>query len=163
MLFANHDCRHSWITILSRASTHTRASAHPPILIALWFFGVLHVTAHHAKFSRSEPEVGPLSPQLQLFWCTLGDTTSGIKGSYTPVRGLVCSILRLQHEICILQVTTECCGNLATRLQVGPLCSTIQLSPLSGWPQWITDEPTMQVHSVLWQLTVHPGWALAWG
>ena len=120
-------------------------------------------TIHHAKFSRSEPEVGPLSPQLQLFWCTLGDTTSGIKGSYTPVRGLLCSVLRLQHEICVLQVTTERCGNLATRLQVGPLCSTIQLSPLSGWPRWITDEPTIQVHSVLWQLTVHPRWALAWG
>ena len=52
-----------------------------------------------------------------------------IKGSHTPVCGLVCSILPLQHEIHILQVTTECCGNLATRLRVGHLCSTIQLSP----------------------------------
>ena len=31
-------------------------SAHPPILTVLWFFKVLRVTAHHAKFSRSESE-----------------------------------------------------------------------------------------------------------
>ena len=35
----------------------SRASAHPPIL---WFFEVLHVTAHHAKIFCSESE-GPLS------------------------------------------------------------------------------------------------------
>ena len=34
----------------------------------------------------------------------------------------------------------------ATRLRVGPLCSTIQLSPLSGWPRRIADELTMQSH-----------------
>ena len=65
-------------------------------------------------------------------YCTLDATTSGIKGSHTPVHGLVRSVLSLQHEICVLQVMTECCGNLATRLRVGRLCSTIQLSPLSG-------------------------------
>ena len=32
----------------------SRASAHPPILTVLWFFEVLHVTAHHAKIFRSE-------------------------------------------------------------------------------------------------------------
>ena len=42
------------------------------------------------------------------------------------------------------QATTECCGNLATRLQVSQLCSTTQLSPLSGWPLRSTDEATMR-------------------
>ena len=60
---------------------------------------------------------------------------------------------KLQHEIRALQATTECCGNLATRLRVGPLCSTMKLSPLSGWPRWIVDKPTMQVDLVPWQLT----------
>ena len=39
-------------TVLSRASDYTRASAHPPILTVLWFFKVLRVTVHHAKFGR---------------------------------------------------------------------------------------------------------------
>ena len=59
-----------------------------------------------------------------------------------------CSVLSLQHEIRVLQAKTGCCGNLATRLRVGPLCSTIQLSPLSSWPQQSTDKATMQVNSV---------------
>ena len=63
-----------------------------------------------------------------------------------------CSILPLQCEIHMLAVTTECCGNLATRLRVGPLCSMIWLSLLSGWPRRSTDEPTMQVDSVPWHL-----------
>ena len=90
----------------------------------------------------------------------MSNTTSDIKGSHTPVHGLVYSVLPLQHGIRVLQVTTERCGNLATRLRVGPLCSMMQPSPLLDWPQRITDEPTMQVHSVPWQLTSHPGWAL---
>ena len=49
-------------TVMSRASAHTqgsantRASAHTPILTVLWFFEVLRVTAHYAKFLRSESE-----------------------------------------------------------------------------------------------------------
>ena len=104
-------------TVLSRASAHTRASAHPPILTVLWFFEVLHVTAHHAKFLHIESEGG--SAELTCTCscdCTLDATTSGIKGSHTPVHGLVRSVLSLQHEICILQAMTERCGNLATRL-----------------------------------------------
>ena len=57
---------------------------------------------------------------------------------YTHVHGLVHSVLSLQHKICILQVTIECCGNLATKLCVGPLCSPVQPS-LSGWPQQTDD------------------------
>ena len=79
-----------------------------------------------------------------MFWCALDTTTSGIKGSHTPIRGLVPSILSLQHEICVLQATTKHCGNLATRLQVGLLCSMTQLSPLSGWPRRSTDEAMMR-------------------
>ena len=63
---------------------------------------------------------------------------------HTPIHGLVCSILSLQDEISVLQAMTESCGNLATRLQVSQLCSTIQLSPLSGWPRRSTDEATMR-------------------
>ena len=70
--------------------------------------------------------------------------TSQHQASHTPVLSLVCSILSLQHEICVLQATTELCRNLATRLRVGQLCSTTLLSPLSGWPWWSTDEATMR-------------------
>ena len=38
-------------------SGHTHASAHPPILTVLWFFEVLHVTAHHAKSCVVNPKV----------------------------------------------------------------------------------------------------------
>ena len=101
------------------------------------------------------PKVGP----LRLFWGTFEATTSG---SHTPVHGLVRSILPLQHEICVLQATTGCCRNLATKLRVGPLCSTLQLSPLSGWPRRSTNEATMQVDlGTPWQLTLQPVWALA--
>ena len=62
----------------------------------------------------------------------------------------------------VLQAMTERCGNLATRRRVGPLCSTIQPSPLSGWPRRGTDKPTMQVDSAPSLPTSHPGWALAW-
>ena len=34
----------------------SQASVHPPILTVLWFLEVLHVTAHYAKFLRSESE-----------------------------------------------------------------------------------------------------------
>ena len=41
---------HAQLTILFQASTHFRASGHPPILTVLQFCEVLGVTAHHAKF-----------------------------------------------------------------------------------------------------------------
>ena len=46
--------------------------------------------------------------------------TSGIKVLPTPIRGLVCSVPPLQHKICVLQATTECCGS---RLRVSLLCT----------------------------------------
>ena len=143
-------------TVLSRASTHTRASAHPPILTVLWFFEVLCVTTHHAKFLRIESE--GRSAELTCTCscdCALGATTSGIKVLHTPLHGLVRSVLSLQHEICILQAMTERCGNLATRLWVCQLCSTIQLSPLSGWLRRSTKRQCGTL------FTSHPGWALA--
>ena len=88
-------------TVLSRASAHTRASAHPPILTVLWFFRLLRVT-HIAAIVLMHS----------------GTTTSGIKGSHTLVHGLVCSVLPLQHKIHVLQATTKRCGNIATRLRV---------------------------------------------
>ena len=75
---------------------------------------------------------------------------------------VVCVVNDHGKQILILEVMTERCENLASRLRVGLLCSMIQLSPLSGRPQQITDELTMQVDSVPWQLTSHLGWALAW-
>ena len=56
--------------------------------------------------------------------------------------------LPLQHDICVLQATTEQYENLAMRLQVSLLCSMIQVSPLLCWPQRSTDEVAMQVDSV---------------
>ena len=135
-------------TVLSQASTHTRASAHPPILTVLWFFEVLCVTTHHAKFLRIESE--GRSAELTCTCscdCALGATTSGIKVLHTPLHGLVRSVLSLQHEICILQAMTECCGNLATRLRVSQLCSTIQLSPwLASTKHEVTMRYTLAVY-----------------
>ena len=54
------------------------------------------------------PKVDPLS--LHNCNCALDATTSGIEGSHTPIRGLVRSVLSLQHEICVLQATTGRCG-----------------------------------------------------
>ena len=63
--------------------------------------------------------------------------------------GLVCSVLPQQHEVRVLQATTECCRDLATSyIRVGLHCSTLQLSPLSGWPWQSMDEAMMQVDSV---------------
>ena len=120
-------------------------------------FEVLRVTAHHTKFLHSESKGRSAElTYLRLFGCALGATISGIRP--WPRSWL------LQHDIRVLQAMTERCENLATRLRVGPLCSTIQLSPLSGWPQ-STDEVTMLVDSVCtpWQLTLHLGWALVQG
>ena len=50
--------------------------------------------------------------------------------------------------ICVLQATTVRCRNLAVRLQVGTLCTMIQLSLMSGWPQQSTDEATILVYLV---------------
>ena len=67
----------------------TCASAHPPILTVLCFFEVLRVTAHHAKFLHSESEGRSVKlTYLWLIWCTLGATTSSIKGSHTLVVAL---------------------------------------------------------------------------
>ena len=46
----------SKLTTLSRTSAHNHASAYPQILTVVRFFKVLRVTAHHAKFLRSEFE-----------------------------------------------------------------------------------------------------------
>ena len=52
--------------IVSLASAHPCSSAHPPILTVLWFLEVVCVTTHHAKFLRSESEVGQLSSYTKL-------------------------------------------------------------------------------------------------
>ena len=94
------------------------------------------------KFYVVNPKVGPLRSH-SCDWSvalTLGATTSDIKGSHTSIRSLVCSVLPLQHKICVFQVTTKHCGNLAMRLRVSSLCNTIQLSLLSGCLRWSTDE-----------------------
>ena len=80
----------------------SQASAHPPTLTVLCFFEVLHVTTHHAKFLRKGRSLRSLT-QLWSFWCASGTTTPGIKGTHTPVRGLVHNILRLQPKIRLLQ------------------------------------------------------------
>ena len=108
------------------------ASTHPPILTVLCcFFEVLRVTAHHAKFLHSESK----GRSAELPCCSDALWAPQHQASKVCTHGLVWSVLPLRHEIRVLQATTECCGNLATRLQVGPLSSTIQLFPLLGWPQ----------------------------
>ena len=58
----------AWVTEISKnllyISVNTvlsRASANPLILTVLWFFKVLHVTVHHAKFLRGDSKVHSLS------------------------------------------------------------------------------------------------------
>ena len=99
-----------------------------------------------------------LNPKVDLLSshscdCALDAMTSGFKGLHTPIRGLVRSVLSLQHKIYVLQVRTERCRNLAMGLRVGQLCSTIQLSPLSGWPR----RSTKRWCGTPWQFTSHPG------
>ena len=116
----------------------------PPDLTVL-FFEVLRVTAHHAKFLHSESEGRFVKlPYLMHF-----GRHDIIQQRFAHTRcGLVCSVLPLQHEIRIQQAMTERCRNLATRLRVGTLCSMIQLSPPSGWPQQSMDKAMMQDDSV---------------
>ena len=140
---------HKMIVVIVLCTTIlSRASAHPPILTVLWFFKVLCVTTHHAKFLCIESK--GRSAELTCTCscdCALGATTSGIKVSHTPLHGLVRSVLSLQHEICILQAMTKRCRNLATRLRVGQLCSTIQLSPrLALTKQEVTMRYTLAVY-----------------
>ena len=130
-------------TLLSWASTHTRTSAHPPPNLDFLRSSVQPPTILNSCVVNLN--VGPLSSHS----CDCSDALwapwhQASKVCTHSVHGLVCSVLPLQHEIHVLQVMTECCRNLATRLWVGPLCSTIQLSPLSGWPRRSTDEVTMR-------------------
>ena len=50
-------------------------------------------------------KVGPLSSRTYLwsFWCTSGTMTSGIKVLHAPIHSFICSVLRLRHEIHVLQ------------------------------------------------------------
>ena len=90
-----------YITVLSRASAHPQASVHPPILTVLWLFEVLRITAHHAKFLRSESKVKSTERIAIVLMC-FGAMTSGIKVSHIPVHSLVRSV-RLQYVIRVLQ------------------------------------------------------------
>ena len=99
------------------------------------------------------PKVDPLSSHSSdELWAPRHQVRTHLSAAFLPCN------TKLAY---CMQATTERCGNLATRLRVGPLCCTIQPSPLSAWPRRSTDEPTMQVDSPPWLPTLHPGWALA--
>ena len=68
-------------------------------------FVVLHETTHHAKFLRNELKVGLLSSHSYNHSHVLRHHDIWIKVLHTPVHSYVCSILQLQHEICIPQAT----------------------------------------------------------
>ena len=105
----------------------------PPNFDSFMAFKVLRVTAHHAKLSEAHiaaivlMRFGHHDIRCQRFTHTC------------PY--LVCSVLPLHRNVRILQAMTERCENLPTRLQVSLLCSTIQRSPLLGWPRRSMDEP----------------------
>ena len=71
--------------------------------------------------------------------------TSGIKGSHTPVCGLVRSVLPLQHEIRVLQATTETYQR--GYVSVHFVARYSLNSPLSGWLWRSTDEPRVSTLS----------------
>ena len=113
----------------------------PPNFDSFVVFEVLCVVAHHPCIVN--PKVSPLSS----YSCNCSDALWAPQ--YHTFRGIIHSVLPLQHKIHVLQATTECCGNLATSyIWIGPCCTTLQLSPRSGWPQQSTDEVTMQVDMV---------------
>ena len=110
----------------------------PPILTVLWFFDVLCVAAHHAKFW------GWAHIAVIAFWMPQHQASK------------VCTHLSVASFAAIFPCSTifaYCKRQLngAETWQRGQLCSTIQLSPLSGWPRWSDD-------------AVHPGSLLRiWG
>ena len=109
-MFANNALLGGGITVLSRAS------AHPPLLIVLWFFRVLCVTAHHANSCIVNPTVGPLSSHSSdALWAPRHQVHTHLSVAWFA------ALLPCSTKIRVLQATTERCGNLAMRLRVGPL------------------------------------------
>ena len=109
-MFANNALLGGGITVLSRAS------AHPPLLTVLWFFRVLCVTAHHANSCIVNPTVGPLSSHSSdALWAPRHQVHTHLSVAWFA------ALLPCSTKIRVLQATTERCGNLATRLRVGPL------------------------------------------
>ena len=99
-------------TVLSRASAHPRASPHSSILTALWFFKVLRVTTHYAKFLRGDSNAD--SSELWTFesprknFAHVDELQAplypAVRFAHTG-RNFVRNVLRLQYEICVLQAT----------------------------------------------------------
>ena len=117
-------------TVFSRTSTPP-----PPILTVLWFFEVLHVTAHHTKILRSEGR----SAEMMLLWApqhqASKDRTHLSVASFAAFFPCSTKLHTASDD--------KRCRKLATRLWISPLCSTIQLSLLSGWRWRSMDEATM--------------------
>ena len=95
-------------TVLSWASAHTQASAHPPILTVCGFFKVLRVASHHAKIFVVNPKEGRSLAVIVVMHF----------GRHEIRHQRFAHI----HPWPVLPLSTA-----ETRLQVGPLCSTIQL------------------------------------
>ena len=150
---------HKMIVVIVLCTTIlSRASAHPPILTVLWFFKVLCVITHHAKFLCIESK--SRSAELTCTCscdCALGATTSGIKVLHTPLHGLVRSVLSLQHEICILQAMTDAAETWQRGYEWVNFVARYSFLP--GWP-W---RSTKWRCGIPWQFTSHPEWALARG
>ena len=138
-----------------------------PILTVLWFFRVLRVTAHHVKFPRSKSE-GRSTGLLSSHSCNCSDALWTTRHQASKVRTHPSVALFAAFFPCSTKFayckqrlnTAETYSNEATSrsaLQHDAAFSTVGLASTN------TDEPTMQVDSVPWQLTSHPGWAFAWG
>ena len=123
----------------------------PPKWIFCEFIPLSHTTAlssanaYHVKFLRSQPKVGPLS---SVNSCDHSDVLQGPQhpAAKFRIQPSVVSFATLSQN---LHTTSDkCCKNLATRLWVGPLSSTIQLSLPLGRPRQRMGEVTMQVDLV---------------
>ena len=164
--------------VLSRASTHPRASVHPPISTVLWFFKVLHVTSHHAKFlcSESKNRSTELTHRCDYSDELQATTTSGSNVLHTPVCSFICSVPHLQywnsHTASDKQL--QKLGNEATgRSAFGPQYSFGLDEAWAKWQCWLIWYPqaanftsgmgacTVEPFKHLLHATAHPFWCLS--
>ena len=144
--------------VLSRASTHPRASVHPPISTVLWFFEVLHVTSHHAKFLCSESKVGPLSSRIDVIILMSFRPPQHLAATFCTHQSVAsfAAFLTCSTETHILQATNNR-RSLAMRQQVGPLL--VHNTALASMKHGQSDNAGW--FGAPRQLTSHLGWALA--
>ena len=163
-LFVAHSkvCHHQQnrvSTVLSCASAHPRARAHPPILTVLWFVrsSVWLPTMQNSCVVTRKFTVWVHIDCFDEFQAPLHPAA---RFAHTS-RSLVRSVLRLQYKI---HARDERCEAMATRLRVGRFSSRIQLlyccAASFAWKR--KHRGSYNASRFICHLPSDPGWALAW-